>query len=344
VPLSDTLPHRGDQPRILIVRLATVTDLVMASSLLQSLRDRWPDSHIAWIAQSRPAGLFDGDRRLDALIRVPTDMFRRPATALYLRRELRSQQFDWVIDAQHDRRSRMIARLCPGAVRIGFESEDAAPFMFQHRVPLVRDNRTIASEYRQLARQVTGLPSTPPMLPVSDATREAVRAAMRDLGLEPGFIALCPFTQQAERSWSEQQWMRLVRIINREGLGRCVLFGGAAHERRARQLMHHLPEGTLNLVGETRLLNTPAWMWHASAVVGVDTSMTHIGVAVRRPVIGLFGDDAPYLGGTDSPFECVRITAVDRLAGGDSRRASGDDGPAQVLRHLRRLLEPATVL
>lgn len=300
--LADTLPTRGADPRILIVRLSALGDLVFATSLLEALRERWPGAYIAWIAQSDFAGLLDGDRRLDALIRVTREVFTRPTAAFYLRRELRQHQFDWVIDAQGLLKSRWIARLVPQAVRIGFESKEPAGFWIDHRLPKGGDARNMASEYRFLAEHLTGRLAPAPTLPVSETSSQAVRGIMRDLGVEPGFVALCPFTTRPQKHWPEPHWAELAHRLAERGVGPCALFGGPRDREAADRIMADLPDDTIDLVGETRLPHLPAWLAQSRGVVGVDTGLTHLGVALRKPVVALFGSTCPYTQGADSPL------------------------------------------
>src|SRR3546814_13896491 len=57
----------------------------------------------------------------------------------------------------------------------------------------------------------------------------------------------------------------------------------------------------INLAGETRLAELPAWLAAAKLVIGVDTGLTHIGIAVGTPTVALFGSTCPYRQGADSP-------------------------------------------
>ena len=61
-------------------------------------------------------------------------------------------------------------------------------------------------------------------------------------------------------------------------------------------------EGLINLVGETRVAETPAWVEGAGLVVGVDTGLTHMGVALARPTVALFGSTCPYTRGGRGPL------------------------------------------
>ena len=306
--LADRLPIRGAQPRILIVRLSALGDVVFATSLLDTLRARWPQAHIAWLVQQNFAGILESEvepgGRLDERITVPPDIYRSWRALRDLRRRLANRQFDWVLDAQGLLKSRVLARLAPGAVRIGFDSKEPGTFLLDHRLSKGGDPRDIASEYRYFASQLTGADSSAPRLPVQKLHADTVEAAMRGTGLQPGFIALCPFTTRPQKHWFEEHWASTARLLYAAsgGARRCVIFGGPADRTAAARMMREMPPGTVDLSGHTRLADVPAWLAQAGAVIGVDTGLTHIGIAVRRPVVALFGSTRPYTQGAPSPL------------------------------------------
>lgn len=292
------LPMRGSQPRILILRLSALGDLVFTTALLQALRGRWPQAYIGWLAQAGFAGLLEADPRLDTLIRLPKGALRSPAALWRLRGELAKHRYDWVIDAQGLAKSRLLASLVPGAYRIGFDSKEPAAFLMHRRLPKGGDAQDISSEYRFLAQTLTGETAPPPSLPVAAATRDAVAQRMAALGIAPGFVALCAFTTRPQKHWIAEYWPALAAQLQRP----CVLFGGPGDREAAARIAAQLPASSHNLVGATALSELPAWLQQSALVIGVDTGLTHIGVAVQTPTLALFGSTCPYLRGADSPL------------------------------------------
>jgi heptosyltransferase-1 len=300
--LAEKLPTTGAAPRILIVRLSALGDIVFATSLLEGLRRRWPQAHIAWLAQQGFAGILDGDPRLNEVIAAPADLLRSLSALANLRRQLKARHFDWVIDAQGLLKSRLVAALSGARTRVGFASREPGAFLMDHLLAKGGDTRDISSEYRYLAEQITGKPAGSPRLIATAAAQAQVRKAMDQAGLKPGFIALCPFTTRPQKHWMEDYWPRLASLLAARGLGPCVLFGGPADRAAAARIATGMPASHVNLVGQTRLCELPAWLEQAGMVIGVDTGLTHIGIAMRRPTLALFGSTCPYTQGADSPL------------------------------------------
>lgn len=330
MPLADSLPVRGTAPRILIVRLSALGDIVFATSLLAGLRARWPQAHIAWLAQAGFAGILDGDPRVDEVIKIAPDTIKSPAALWRLRGELGRRRFDWVIDAQGLAKSRLLAALVPGAVRVGFDSREPMGFVLKQRVAKGGDVRDIASEYRYLAETIGGEAAPPPRLIVGEAARKAALATLDEHGLRPGFVALCPFTTRPQKHWMEDYWPQLAALLAGRQL---AIFGGPGDVAAAARIVAASNVPIVDLAGKTKLAQVPALLQLSGAVIGVDTGLTHIGIAVQRPTVAIFGSTCPYLQGAESPL----IVLYDALACAPCKRHPTCDGRYDCLRGLTPL-------
>lgn len=302
-------PRHAPPQRILIVRISALGDIVFCTSLLEGLRRAYPGAHIAWLAQPTLAGVLDGDPRLSELIRLPSGALDGLSGLRQTRRVLAQEgHFDWVIDAQGLFKSRLLARMVPARRRYGFASKEPGAFLMDQLHPKGGEPSTIGREYRYLAQQLTGGvdPGAPRLIP-SIAARDHADTLMRNSRLEPGFVALCPFTTRPQKHWREPYWGQLARRLSERGLGPFALFGAPADRAAADRILAGMPPGTADLVGATRVADLPALLERARIVIGVDTGLTHIGSAVRRPTVALFGSTLPYTRGAESPLRVVHL-------------------------------------
>jgi len=74
---------------------------------------------------------------------------------------------------------------------------------------------------------------------------------------------------------------------------------GGPGDQQASQLIADNTE-VINLVGKTDLSTAVAVIKQAELQIGVDTGLTHMGIAQNLPVVALFGSTRPYLK-TDNP-------------------------------------------
>lgn len=302
-------PEYRPPQRILIVRVSALGDIVFCTSLLAGLRMSFPKAYIAWLADSVLAGVLEDDPRLNEVIRLSAGSMKGfsglMATAQALRKE---SVFDWVIDAQGLLKSRLLARSVRARRYIGFESKEPGAFLFQRRFPKGGDPSLISSEYRYLASELCGPDPGPPRLLVSDKARERAEDILQKARLKPGFVALAPFTTRPQKHWVEANWGVLAHRLVAAGLGPCVVLGGPQDREAAGRIMAGMPAGSVDLVGATPLSDVPGVIASSRVLVGVDTGLTHIGIATGRPVVALFGSTLPYVGGANSPLKVLSLS------------------------------------
>jgi heptosyltransferase-1 len=98
-----------------------------------------------------------------------------------------------------------------------------------------------------------------------------------------------------QKRWAEDRWIALGTLLAGRGL-RAVLPSGTPAEREAAERMARSIPGAIAApamgLAEAADLLAQAWL-----VVGVDTGLTHLGVALRRPTVGLYGATRPDLTG-----------------------------------------------
>lgn len=310
-----------DPRRILVVRLSARGDVVLSSPLAGALRRRYPNARIAWAVEERTADVIRHNPHLDEVIvwerAAWKQMFRRGrwgallGTALDFFGELRDRRFDVAIDAQGLLRSGALAFFSGAPVRIGLGSREGSRLLMTTVVKREFFTRRIASADASFARAL-GLDTTSFALEIPRGTGElaAVDRIVAGEGLGGGFVAAVPFTTRFHKHWFEDRWSALIRRIReRAGLG-VVLLGGPADRAAADRILEGGANGPVagaplvDLVGGTTLGEASAVVSRCSVLVGVDTGLSHMAHAFRRPSVLIFGSNAPYL---DPPAPDARI-------------------------------------
>lgn len=346
---SETPPPQ----RILIVRLSALGDLVFATTLLDGLRRAHPQARIDWLVQPEFADFLRSQPAIGE-VRV---WDRKAWAALWqarrfgalwrairaFRNELRTQDYDWVIDAQGLAKSRLLAWLAGGRRRIGYDSKEPFGFLLHQRIarpvdarPYVR--KPIAGEHRALIESLTGQPGRTPHLEVR-ATAPA--------GLGADHLLLAPFTTRPQKHWPERHWSTLIRQLAARGQPMALLGGPADRDAADRILSASgVAAQVLDLVGRTRFAEAAAAIAAGRAVIGVDTGLTHVGIACDRPTVAIFGSTVPYRTGARAPLEVIWLglpcsPCKRRPTCGGAWTCLADITPARVLAALDRVLAPA---
>ena len=320
------IPH--DIGKILVVRLSARGDVAFASPLAGALRRRYPRANISWVAEDGAADVIRHNPHLDEVIVLERGAWRRmlrggrwgalAGAVTDFFGALRERRFDVAIDAQGLLRSGLVTFLSGAPVRIGLGSREGSGRLMTAVVERGGDPRAISSEYRYLAG-VLGLGTDPfPMqIPRSRAEVATVERVIAREGLEAGFVVACPFTTRFYKHWLDERWSGLIHSIrHRPGLGVAGLGGPgsrAAADRSVRGAEKRdsapdAPPGRrglpgpeaaaaplVDLVGRTTLGEASAVVSRCSALVGVDTGLSHMAHAYGRPAVLIFGSNTPYL-------------------------------------------------
>ncbi len=147
----------------------------------------------------------------------------------------------------------------------------------------------ISSEYLALANTLGWDTSSFEMVLGLSASDES-RAT--DLAPEAPYVVVAPFTTRPQKHWTHAHWRALIGRLSAAG-HQVACLGGPGDREEAVALLDGLP--VLNWVGNYPLGVSASLVKQAVAVIGVDTGLTHMGIAAGIPTVALFGSTCPYL-------------------------------------------------
>ncbi|WP_456430855.1 glycosyltransferase family 9 protein [Thermosulfuriphilus sp.] len=297
--------------RIIIIRPSAIGDVVMASPLLAAIKRAWPGAKVSWVIEPHLAELIRHHPDLDEVIVWPKGKWLallksgRFATLFKAIKDfsqpLKDRGYDLALETTGLLRGRLLAYLSGARERIGFGSKEPGDFLMTKIISRGPQNHRMGSEYFYLLKAL-GIDPGPfrPSIHIPKGAKERVGETLAAFGLKDNFVLFCPFTTRPQKHWFFERWQDLAEGIKRRFSLPVVILGGPGERRLAREL----PAWVVNLVGEMSLIESAAVVARARVVIGVDTGLTHMGVALRRPTIALFGATRPYL---EPPSSEVRI-------------------------------------
>jgi len=280
--------------RILLVRLSSLGDVLHTFPAVTDLRRAMPDAALDWVVEEAYAPLVRMHPGVSRAIPFSLRRWRRDPLNRRAWREfaafraaLREHAYDWIIDAQGLVKSAIVARLAHGPVHgygpvTGRERLAARFYDFTHEIPredhAVHRYRTLvarALDYRLQGGIDYGI--VPPAAPVFAPS-------------EP-YCVLLHSTARAEKLWGEDAWVQVGRALESRQLA-CVLPWGNADERlRAGRLAASL--GQAVVPPEMSMEEAAGLIGDAVAVVGLDTGLMHLAVALGVPVVGIYCNSEP---------------------------------------------------
>jgi heptosyltransferase I len=296
-------------PRVLFVKLSSLGDVIHHLPAITDLRAYRPEIVIDWAVEEAYVPLVrlhpGVARTIPVALRHLRSNLLSPAAwgALTgVRRDLQANRYDWIVDTQGLLKSVAVARLARGPLfgydRRSIRERSAARFYDQ--VIAVPRNLHAVERNRRLVGAVFGYrPDGPP--------EYGLRAPAIAPAWAPrhGYVVALHATSRAGKRWPDGHWISLSSRLAREGLA--IVFPGGSPAERAQAA--HLAAASQNAVAapDMTLPEAAALLCQASAVVGVDTGLTHLAVALDTPTVGLYVATQPGLTGLHGSARAVNL-------------------------------------
>ena len=278
--------------RVLIVKLSSLGDIVHALPGVQDIRSACPDATIDWVAEPGFAPLL---RRVDGLNRIiecPLRRWRRTWWHRSVRSEwrafvgeLRERRYDAVLDLQGLTKSAIVARLAYGR-RFGLA------------------NRTEGSSFEAPARWLADHAiRIEPRIHALDRSRAlAARALGHEHGDTPIFglhgrivrpagvartMVVVHGSSRVDKRWPEPAWIAFGRRVAASGWRIALPHSGADERARAERIAAGIGAAA-EVWSEMPLDALIDRLALTHGVVGVDSGLSHIAVALGLPHVQVY--------------------------------------------------------
>jgi heptosyltransferase-1 len=302
-----------DRPRILIVRVGAMGDVLHAMLAVAALRAALPDLDIGWAVEPRWASLLRTSEDaaphtaamplVNRVHLVPTkDWSKHPFSRatldsiLAVRRELRAQRYDMAIDLQGSIRSSVIAKMSGVARIVGSATprESQARWLYSDCVKPQRAHVVEhAAEIVSAALGHTLLPVPPPlpMDPEAEAWCESLL-----LGRPSGpLVLLAPTAGWGAKEWPPVRYGAVAKALAARGCTVLVNASPVGVDATANMVVA-ASGGTATAVACT-LPQLTALLRRTSLVIVGDSGPLHLAAALQVPVVGIYGPTDPVRNG-----------------------------------------------
>jgi lipopolysaccharide heptosyltransferase I len=294
----------AEAPRIALVKLSSLGDVVHALPVAATLKAAWPRAHLAWIVERREAALLRDHPALDEVIVADTRSWRRARTAVAaraalgdiraLRRRLSAWRFDVALDLQGLMKSGIITAACRAPVRVGFVAgwgrEPLHALFINRRVRPSADAHHVVDQYLSLLGPLAIAERRREFrLPVAPTVEAQMEEWLVTTGLKPQrrLVVLNPGAGRADKRWPVEHFAVLARRLALEENAQVLVVWGPGEDAAARAIVGGA--GVATLAPPTDLDALLALLRRASVVVAADTGPLHLAAALGTPCVGLYG-------------------------------------------------------
>ncbi len=289
--------------RVLVFHTAFPGDIVLALPLLQTLRAQQGVSRVAVVVTPSAAGLLENHPAVDdVIVYDKRGNDRGMSGVLRLSRRLRARQYDVALVPHRSLRSAATAFLAGISRRVGFTTS-AGRWLLTDRVRYNRHDHEVQRNLKLLGPLGLRPPEygTPSLYP-DDRDREVVERLLRGYQsrsprFDPGrLVALAPGSVWTTKRWPQERYEELGRSLVTGGFS-VALIGGPEDRQLCESIAEAVsPEAVLIAAGDLSLLQSAELIRRCRVAVSNDSAPMHLAVAVRTPVIAIFGPTVPEFG------------------------------------------------
>jgi heptosyltransferase I len=298
--------------RVLLVKLSSMGDVIHNFPVVTDLVRAFPGIEIHWVTEApyvELVSLHQGVKQVFPVhLRALKKKWYSPAMWQLLfddKAAVVQENYDAVLDTQGLIKSALIARWGAGAKTpiMGYSRSvvrEPLAARFYHRTFDISRAQHAVARNRALAAAAFGyVPSAEVDYGIS-APRDAAWHAPH----QP-YAVLLHATSRADKQWPQLHWIALGKTLNERGIHVVLPWGNPAEKQTSEALAAAIPMSgvppSLSLVAAASLLAG------ASHVVGVDTGLTHLAVALQRPTVGIYTTTLPELTGLFGGMNAINL-------------------------------------
>lgn len=318
--LVNLITKEAKAPKILLVKLSSLGDVLHNLPIVWDLRKRLPNAQIDWIVEEayvpllKPLQSTEKFRGIDRIIPIAFRRWRKSILSLSTWREffvvrklLQAKSYDVLIETQGLLKSALVCALA--------KKSDMA-------VVAGLGNATEYSGYEPIARMFyTQSVQVPVKLHAIDRSRQVMCSALdwpllnrnnepprfypaeflkklpvleiegskkvTDGSLMP-YIVCFHSTARAAKRWSDESWVELGQALAKQGYQLIFPWGNAA-ERKVSELIASQIPGVV-VPRAISIEEACALIVHAALIIGVDTGLTHLAAVLGKPTVEIYCD------------------------------------------------------
>ena len=284
--------------KILILQTAFIGDVVLVTPLVRAVYDCFPAAEIHFLTIPASQNLVETLPFIKKLWifdkRGKDDGIRG---LLKLARRLRQEKFQLALVPHRSLRSSLLVFLAGIPRRIGFNRSSSA-FLFtdrviyQHSLHEVERNLSLLQPlHLQLPEKIL------PEIYLNNQDKEQVTWWLKNSGIDKNspFITLAPGSVWFTKRWPAGYWAELADLLRKENY-KIILIGSSEDKYLASEIIPDSTASIIDAFGRFTLRQSAELIRRSRLLISNDSAPTHLGSAVRTPVLTIFGSTIPSFG------------------------------------------------
>jgi len=284
--------------RILIIKLASAGDVLRTTTLLSALRNRYHDSHITWVVENASRELLEGNPNINRTL-----VYTEKRGSL-----LRGEEFDIVISLDKAIEAAFLATFVNAPEKYGYgldeegrlsplnkEAEYSYCLGIDDDLKFFKNRKT----YQELIFETAKLEykNNPYELTLDKKHIDFANSFFKKNDLDKKDMIIGVNTGAgrafANKNLRKEKMVELIEFLYKELHAKIALLGGPLERDVNRYIKKAVGEKAVDCGCDNSLKEFSALINNCALVIAADTLAMHVAIALKKPVVAIFGPTCP---------------------------------------------------
>ncbi|MEW6619388.1 MAG: lipopolysaccharide heptosyltransferase II [bacterium] len=277
--------------KILIIRLSSIGDILLSSPLIRLIRKRFPDAEIDMVICAEFEELVSANPNINQVI-----LFDRKTGIrglLRLCKKIKEKQYDLIVDIHKKLRSLVICLTSGAKQKVSYNKHSFLRFLLvKFKINRYSNTPYMANLYLKSIERF-GVEDEGQGLEfyITPSKEAVILELLRSEGIskEDILIGIAPGAYWATKKWPKERYIELANWLIQNKKSKIVIFGGKDEVELSQEIKLALFNKPIVAAGRLSLMETAALLKRCKVLITNDTGIMHISVAVKTPVVAIFG-------------------------------------------------------
>ncbi len=287
-------------PRILLIRLSAIGDVVRVLPALHTLRDRYPDAQIDFAVEPKSSEVLEGHPAIDqVLVFGRTDQAVEGTKAFVeFCKDIRQNRYDIAIDFHGILKSGLILKATGAKQRYAFappRAQEMSHLFAKTKVKLITDRMNRIDENLELVKALDCKKANlDVVIHIPDEVQDDIDAWMEDTfhGGKHHILIHAP-VDRVEKQWPLKYYAMLADELLADGRYEVTFTWGPGQKAVVDEVVSMMDRMPVVAPETESLKHFAAMVLQADLYFGGDTGPMHIASAMGTPVVAVFGGTDP---------------------------------------------------
>ncbi len=286
--------------KILILRFSSLGDVILTTPVIGALKTKFPQSKIFFLTKAQYADVLSADPRIFSLIEFdPISRHKGVSGFLKLIKELRTNDFDLLVDLHANLRSFFVRHMIKSKIKLKYSKRWLSRFLMVHfKFFKTKSIHTVDSYLKVLKNIQIYAPERNPLIFLRQDDVEFSNHFLLEQEVEKDdiVVGMHPGARWKTKRWDEWKFEQVCRsLINRYNY-KIMLLGDIEDKKLIEEIKKDLPDIKLIKAVDLPLGKFMSLIKRCDCLITNDSGPMHIASALQVPVVVIFGPTHPKLG------------------------------------------------